>query len=533
MGVYLDPNNRDFQIALNSKIYVDKTGLIAFTNSVLLTEQRFVSVSRPRRFGKSMAANMLTAYYSRGCDSRDLFCDLKIASNEDFEKHLNKYHVIHIEMQSFLTDADDIDDMLRMLQKAILFDLISAFPDVRYFDNTKLVRSLKDIFATCDVPFIFIIDEWDCVIRQHKNDVESQKKYLDFLRNLLKDQSYVALAYLTGILPIKKYGKHSALNMFYEYSMMNAKPIEEFTGFTESEVKSLCDEYHVSFDSIKKWYDGYTVSGLSLYNPKSVVEAIVRGTYGNYWTQTETYEALKIYIQMDKDGLKEKVERLIAGEKISVNPLKYQNDMSTFESADDVLTLLVHLGYLTAEPEVSEAGDYSMECINCSIPNSEVRQEFINCIEDGGWENVINAIRSSEELLQLTYAGKEDEVAERIAKVYMDNASVLQYNNEISLSCAISLAYYSAKKNYTVVREMPAGKGFADLIFLPDQNCSKPALIVELKWDKSVKTALDQIKRQEYAACLERYTGEILLVGVNYDRGSKKHVCKIEKIMKS
>lgn len=394
MGVYLNPNNRDFQIALNSKIYVDKTGLIAFTNSVLLTEQRFVSVSRPMRFGKSMAVNMLTAYYSRGCDSRDLFCNLKIASDDGFEKYLNKYHVIRIEMQSFLADAEDIDDMLRMLQKAILFDLTSEFPDVRYFDNTKLMRSLKDIFAAYDVPFIFIIDEWDCVIRQHKDDIKSQKKYLDFLRNLLKDQSYVALAYMTGILPIKKCGTPSTLNMFYEYSMMDSKPIEEFTGFTESEVEDLCDEYHVSFDNMKKWYDGYAVNGLSLYNPKSVVEAIVRGTFGNYRTQTETYEALKVYIQMSKNGLKEKVERLIAGDKISVNPLKYQNDMSTFESADDVLTLLVHLGYLTAAPDSTENGVGGMERINCMIPNSEVRQEFINCIEYDDCENMIDAIRN-------------------------------------------------------------------------------------------------------------------------------------------
>ncbi|MCD8076444.1 MAG: ATP-binding protein [Lachnospiraceae bacterium] len=545
MGIYLNPDNMDFQRAVNSKVYVDKTGLIAFTNSVLMTEQQYICVSRPRRFGKSMAANMLTAYYSCGCDSEKLFRGLKIAKSVDFKKHLNQYNVIRMEMQSFLTEADDMDDMIRMIQKSILFDLTEEFPDVRYFDDTKLVRSLKDVFTRYRVPFIFIIDEWDCIFREHKDDQEAQKKYLDFLRNLLKDQSYVALAYMTGILPIKKYGKHSALNMFYEYSVMNAKPIEEFTGFTETEVKALCEQYQVSYDRMKKMYDGYTVNGLSIYNPKSVVESIVRGAFDSYWTKTETYEALKPYIQMDFDGLRMKVEQLIAGESVSVNPLKYQNDMTTLESADDVLTLLVHLGYLTAANSEETALQNAealpdsylyvgneLYPVDCTIPNREVQQEFINCMEDGGWENVMDAIRNSDELLRCTFSGDEAAVAQRIAVVHMENASALQYNNEISLSCVISLAYYAAKNRYTIVREMSAGKGFADLVFVPDRNCSAPAMIVELKWNKSVETALDQIRRQEYTACLERYRGEILLVGVNYDKDNKEHSCKIERIRK-
>lgn len=411
MGIYLNPDNMDFQRAVNSKVYVDKTGLIAFTNSVLMTEQQYICVSRPRRFGKSMAANMLTAYYSCGCDSEKLFCGLKIAESVDFKKQLNQYNVIRMEMQSFLTEADDMDDMIRMIQKSILFDLMEEFPDVRYFDDTKLVRSLKDVFTRYRVPFIFIIDEWDCIFREHKDDQEAQKKYLDFLRNLMKDQSYLALAYMTGILPIKKYGKHSALNMFYEYSVMNAKPIEEFTGFTETEVKALCEQYQVSYDRMKKMYDGYTVNGLSIYNPKSVVESIVRGAFDSYWTKTETYEALKPYIQMDFDGLRMKVEQLIAGESVSVNPLKYQNDMTTLESADDVLTLLVHLGYLTAANSEETALQNAealpdsylyvgneLYPVDCTIPNREVQQEFINCMEDGGWENVMDAIRNLKEL---------------------------------------------------------------------------------------------------------------------------------------
>jgi len=384
MGVYLNPDNTGFQMALNSRIYVDKTELIAYTNIQMRTEQRFICVSRPRRFGKTMAANMLTAYYSRGCNSTEQFSRLKIAGDTSFEKHLNHYNVIRLNMQDFLSRSKDMDDMISRIRREVLFDLTSEFADVRYFDDTDLMRSLQDIYIKYEVPFVFIIDEWDCVFRVNKEDQEAQRKYLDFLRNLLKDQSYVALAYMTGILPIKKYGQHSALNMFYEYSMMDAAPIQEFTGFTEAEVKALCVKYQVSYEDMRKWYDGYTVNGLSVYNPRSVVESILRKNFNNYWTKTETYEALKVYIQMDFDGLRGKVERLIAGENVSVNSNKYQNDMTTFESADDVLTLLVHLGYLTSD----------MESGTCSIPNQEVQQEFINCIEDGGWENVMDAIRN-------------------------------------------------------------------------------------------------------------------------------------------
>ena len=520
MGILLNPDNIDFQEALNSEIYVDKTNLLSYTNKVLRTEQKYICVSRPRRFGKSMAANMLTAYYSRGCNSRKMFSSYKIAKADSFEKHLNKYNVIHINMVDFLSEANNIEEMIEEIQKAVLFELTNEFSDVRFYDNKKLARSLKDIFAKHSVPFIFVIDEWDCIFREHKNDIESQTKYLDFLRNLLKNQSYVALAYMTGILPIKKYGKHSAINVFYEYSMTDAKPISEFTGFTESEVKSLCDQYDKPFEQMKRWYDGYCLDDISIYNPKSVVESILRNNFGNYWTKTETYEALKVYIQINFDGLRDKVIKLIAGEKVKINPDKFQNDMTTFNSADDVLTLLVHLGYLTYNDNLAW------------IPNGEVAQEFINSIEDGGWEEVMRSIRLSDELLKATLNCDEEKVAKLIEQSHQDNTSILKYNDENSLSCVLSLAYYSARKSYTIERELPAGKGFADLVFKPRSNCSSSAFIAELKYDGSAESAIEQIKNKQYTDCLKDYSGEILLVGINYDKESKKHYCKIMKTRK-
>lgn len=522
MSIYLNPDNISFQEALNSEIYIDKSCLIQYTNKVLKTKQKYISVSRPRRFGKSMAADMLTAYYSRGCDSKDLFSKLKISTSDSFEKHLNQYNVIHINMQSYLTESENMQELIQFIEEDLLYELEQEFPDLRMPRRKTLVKVFEQAFVQFHVPFVFIIDEWDCIFRVHKRDLDSQTKYLDFLRNLLKDKSYVALAYMTGILPIKKYGEHSALNMFTEISMTDPRECAEFTGFTETEVQELCKHYNMPFDETKRWYDGYNLMGVSVYNPRSVVMSMTGGYFNNYWTSTETYEALKEYIELNYDGLRDKVIQMIAGEKVKINPEKFQNDMTTFYSADDVLTLLVHLGYLTFDFYTREVW----------IPNSEVRQEFINSIEDGGWENVMNAIRKSDVLLNATLDGDEKKVAEIIEQVHQDNTSILQYNDENSLSCVLSLAYYSSQKSHTITREAPAGKGYADLVFVPRRTSNLPAFIVELKCDHSAEDAIEQIKKKDYTDCLKDYSSEIVLVGVDYDKKSKTHTCKIERAKK-
>ena len=519
MGIYLNPENVDFQEVLNSKIYVDKSELIQYTNSVLRTTQKYICVSRPRRFGKSMAANMLTAYYSRGCDSRELFQGLKIATHPDFEKHLNQYNVIHLNMRDYLTESENMKQLIQFVEDDLLDELQQEFSDLRMPRRKTLVKVLEQAFAQYKIPFVFIIDEWDCIFRVHKSDAASQKEYLDFLRNLLKDKSYIALAYMTGILPIKKYGEHSAINVFYEYSMTDASPIEEFTGFTEQEVRQLCEQYNMPFSETKKWYDGYCVDGVSIYNPKSVVEAMLRGKFSNYWTQTETYEALKIYIQSNEFGVQDVILKLLAGEKEKIDTTTFSNDMVTFATKDDVLTLLVHLGYLTYDAETKEIW----------IPNDEVMEQFISTVKVMGWGSVVTALETSEKLLQATLSGDEQTVAELIEQAHQANASILKYNDENALSCVISLAYYSAQKNYTLHREMPAGKGFADIVFEPNRNCDLPAMIVELKWGHSAEEAVEQIKRKDYLDCLKNYSGEVLLVGVNYDK-EKHHTCKIERV---
>ena len=518
MGIYLNPDNMDFQMALNSEIYVDKSELIKQTNAQIYTEQRFICVSRPRRFGKSMTANMLAAYYSRGCDSKEMFSKYKISADPCFEKHLNKYNVIHINMVNFLGESKNIDEMIQFICEDIIDEIIEQYPDLNMPRRKTLLNVLNKAFAQYKIPFIFIIDEWDCIFRELKNDKESQEKYLDFLRDTLKDQSYVALAYMTGILPIKKYGKHSALNMFTEIAMTNAAPIQEFTGFTEKEVIKLCKDYKKDFSEVKRWYDGYTVNGESIYNPKSVVEALTRGIFKNYWTSTENYEALEEFIFRNDDGLRDTVIKLLAGEKKKIDPSTFTNDMVTFNSQDDVLTLLVHLGYLTFDSETNEV----------AIPNYEVSEQFASTIRNKDWAEVSKSLKVSDDLLQATLNCDAEKVAKLISDSHSENTSILQYNDENSLACVLSIAYYSARKDYILHRELPTGKGFADLVFIPRIGRTLPALIIELKKGHSAEDAIQQIKDNNYLHKVSEHSSEIILVGINYDE-KKGHTCIIEK----
>ena len=523
MGIYLNPGNDMFQETVNGEIYVDKTELIACTNQYIRTPQKFICISRPRRFGKSMAAYMLAAYYGKNCDSSELFAPYKIAKTEDYRKHLNQYNVIMLNIQDFLSVSGSVDDMLDYLQDELIDELKEFYSDKLSEKDRVLSMALNKIYSRTKEGFIFIIDEWDCILRDNRYSVDDQKKYLDFIRNLLKDKAYVALAYMTGILPIKKYGTHSALNMFDEYSMTRPFEYAQFIGFTETEVKELCEKYQVDFDTMKSWYDGYVFPEAGhIYNPKSVVDSIRRKCFASYWTQTETYEALKIYIDLNYDGLKDAIVQMLAGEKITIDYETFQNDMTTFQSRDDVLTLLVHLGYLA----------YDSVGQQVSIPNSEIRAEFVRAIKNCKWKEVMNALEQSDRLLTATWNRDEKTVAEILDIVHSENTSILTYNDENSLSCVISIAYYSAMKEYTKIREFPTGKGFADIVYLPKAHSGKPAMIVELKCGVSAEGAIAQMKDKKYVESLKEYQGNLLLVGINYDRGSKKHTCVIEKWVK-
>ncbi len=520
MGIYLNPDNEGFLTAVRSEIYVDKTGLIEYTNKCLNTEQKYICVSRPRRFGKSMALNMLAAYYSRGCDSKELFEDFKVRKHQSFGEHLNKYDVIFLNMQHFLLRTRK-QEVPEYLEQVVINEIREEYGDLFSKQETSLVYILERIYVRTKKKFIFLIDEWDCVMREKQELEEIQIQYLNFLFSLLKDQTYVALDYMTGILPIKKYGVHSALNMFGEYSMINQKALEKYTGFTESEVKELCVQYDMDFIETSSWYDGYTFRKFKhIYNPKSVVEAMSCQDFSNYWTSTEVYDALKSYIDMDFDGLRENIVQMIGGGQVRVDTRSFRNDMRNFETKDDVLTLLIHLGYLAYDAEIMEA----------FIPNKEIIEEFETAMRVRGWPEVMNVLKASEKLLEDTISCNEEGVARGLDRAHMEVASILTYNDENSLGAAIGLAYYSARKDYRLVREMPTGYGFADVIFLPLPHTKRPAMVIELKYDKTAETAIKQIKDKKYMQALEGYVGEVLLVGVNYDRVDKTHSCVIEKV---
>lgn len=522
MGMYLNPGIEGFESALNSEIYVDKTGLIAQTNKLIGTEQKWLCISRPRRFGKSMAAKMLSAYYGKDADAHYLFEKLKIAKDPSYEKHLNKYNVLQLDMQWFRSNVSDGASAVAFLQKEVIQELKTVFPDCIEEDVTTLPVALAKVNIKTGNDFVIIIDEWDCLFREDKNNIQAQKDYVILLRGLFKgaqSERFLKLAYLTGILPIKKYGTESALNNFNEYTMIKPGTMAEYVGFTENEVHELCTQYNMDFAETKRWYDGYSFKKAAhVYSPRSVVEAMRNEDFDSYWTTTETYESLKGYIQSNFDGLKDAVIQMLGGGRCEINSRSFQNDMTSFKNKDDILTLLVHLGYLAYDEVTKEV----------YIPNLEVRTEFAVAVEGAGWSEVTKAIKESKELLEATIRMDEDTVAKAIDSVHLNATSILNYNNENALSCVISLAYFCARDYYSIVREMPSGKGFADMVFIPYRNVDKPAIVIELKWNNSVKGAIEQIKNKQYVQSLSEYHGNILLVGINYDKDSKKHECVIE-----
>ena len=523
MGMYLNIGNAGFQ-SIRKGLYVDKTGLISFVNSTLGTKDKLTCVSRPRRFGKSFATQMLCAYYDKSCDSRELFSDLEIAADPDYETFLNKYDVIYLDITWFISTEKNVKNTVSYLQEQVIEELYSIYPSVE--KESSLPVMLARIAEMTGHRFIIIIDEWDALFREAKDDTDLQKEYLQLLRGLFKSSltdKMIEAAYMTGILPIKKYGTQSALTDFREYTMLQPKKLAEYVGFTEDEVKNLCLQYDINFEDTKRWYDGYSFSKMkSVYSPNSVVQAINNEEFGDYWTETETYESLKFYIGLNEDGLKDAIISMLSGNRCRINTRTFQNDISNIKSKDDVLTLLVHLGYLAYDSIRKEV----------HIPNQEVADEFKNAVEYSEWEGISAALQASEDLLEATLRGDAEMVEKEIDAIHSANVSILAYNNENALSCVITLAYYSAQKYYTLIRELPTGKGFADIVFLPGKYTDKPAMIVELKWDQSAQGAIKQIKEKNYSGILDEYAGNLLLVGINYNKRDKKHECVIEKYCK-
>lgn len=523
MGTYFNPSNGSFTCDKNSKIYIDKTGLLDYLNDVICTNGKCIAVSHARRFGKSHAAGMIDAYYSRGCNSYELFKDTEIATKDSFKEHMNQYNVIHLDIASVWDFHKE--DLIEEIYERICNDLKKIYADSLNYEK-DLFLLLKDIYDIDNIPFVIIIDEWDCIIR-NSGDEALVHKYLQFLHSLFKSEEskvYLALAYITGILPIKKIKDESALNNFREYTMLKSKQITEYFGFTEEEVKDLCEKYEMDFDTAKTWYNGYLIDGRHMYNPNSVAQAMLDHDYDSYWKNTSSFQSINTFITMNYEGLKDDILTMLSGGKVRLNVNTFQNDLSTVASKDDALTALIHLGYL----------GYDADRKSAYIPNYEVASAFDLALQTGSWSEVAKSISRCDELLDATIDGDTDKAAHLIELAREAYTSILKYNDENSLSCVLTMAYFTAPAYYNVVREFPAGKGFADLVFIPRANAGKrPAMVVELKYNRSADSAIRQIKERRYQGALSGYGDRILLVGVNYDADGgeqKKHTCVIEEI---
>lgn len=519
--MYINKGNSSFRMTRNSE-YVDKSGLISVINTTLFTRMRFSCVSRCRRFGKSMAAEMLAAYYDCTCDSRELFADLEIAKDPSFEKHLNKYRVIYLDMTDFITKFKD-GSIVRHIDEELKKEVCDTYPEMTFEESYDLMDCLMRIAMATNDRFFFIIDEWDAICREFDPGTEAMESYLNWLRRLFKSVNAMdvfAGAYMTGILPVKKYKTQSAMNNFIEYSMVTPRNMARYFGFTKDEVKLLASKFGMDFDELVKWYDGYQIGGeQSMFNPNSVIQALYSDWCESYWGKTGAYDTVSTYICMNFDGLKDDIIYMLSGGRCKVNPTGFQNDMTIIRTKDDALTVLIHLGYLA----------YDRRTMECYVPNYEVAGELTHAVETTNWTPVIRALKQSEDLLNATLEGDEEAVAKGIEAAHDENTSILSYNNENSLACVLSIAYYAARNNYIVHRELASGKGFADIVMIPRKNVDSPALLVELKYNRDADAAIDQIHRKQYPAKLEEYEGNLLLVGVNYDKETKTHSCKIEK----
>ena len=523
MGTYLNPGNSGFEEMIRSD-YVDKTELIKLINSTIGTKKKLTCISRPRRFGKSYAAQMLCAYYDKTCDSHELFEQYKIAKDTDYRKHLNQYDVIYWDMTGIKPYTEQYSALVPFLIRTLTDEIRKVYPTVTEKEDFSSI--LVDAVEKAGNRFIIIIDEWDAPIRENP---QIQGEYLEFLRALFKNSGTTskvfAAAYMTGILPIKKDGSQSAISDFKEYTMIKPRNFGEYVGFTENEVQNLCEEHGVSFERMKQWYDGYEFKDVgSVYNPNSVMQAIENDDFDSYWTETSAAESLMEYISKDYNGMTKTIAELIGGVDVKVNTNGFANDLVTFRGRDDVLTLMIHLGYLAYDSEKGVV----------HIPNEEIKLEFQKSVREVSHKETLKRLEESDQLFLDTLSGNEEAVAMQIEKVHREETTPLHYNKEDSLRSVIKLAYYTYRDHYLQWEELPSGEGFADIVYLPKKDSDWPALVVELKWNESAEGAIDQILRKKYPESLKGYGSEIILVGISYDKetagGGKKHTCRIIKI---
>lgn len=536
MGIYLD-SKTGYTLYKNEteKLYfVDKSLLLAELFPLVKEGSSYVCITRPRRFGKTVMANMLTAFFSRACDSKELFQSLKISTQKGYEGYQNQYAVISISFNDVAGECESYTQYIKRIEKKLIKDLKRAYPEVLFEEEESVVDILADIYAENEsAKFIFILDEWDYIFHQDFATDLDKKRYLTFLRSLLKDRPYVQFAYMTGILPIAKYSSGSELNMFAEYTMAAEERFSEYFGFTESEVDELFKRYEqknkdslkLTRDGIRMWYDGYhTQAGERLYNPRSVVMALSNNNLGNYWTSSGPYDEIYYYIANDVDEVRDDLARMAAGESIPVKIREYAATAQQLKTKEEIFSAMVVYGFLSYEKG------------NVFIPNKELMDKFTEMLQkEPSLGYVYNLAKESSRMLQATLNKDTQTMEQILEKAHNTEVPLLNYNNETDLTAVVNLVYLAARDRYRVEREDKAGIGYVDFIFYPEIDRSAAGIILELKVNHSPEEAIRQIKEKKYALKFQgktgekpHYTGKILAVGIGYDKVSKMHRCKVE-----
>lgn len=535
MGMFL--NSRlpfeSYRLVKRDTYFVDKTSLIDELFPFLEVEKRFICITRPRRFGKSVMANMIGAFFGKAVDAGPLFDELKIASSEGYRAHLNQHQVVYIDFSRMPQNCGTYNAYIGRISDGLKRDLEEGYPDMNFDTGRDLWDMFQTVFDRTGQNFIFVMDEWDAIFHKDFISEKDRRDYLEFLRNLLKGQAYVELAYMTGILPIAKYSGGSELNMFVEYDMATRVKFGEYFGFLDEEVDQLYETYisrtpnpRITREELALWYDGYhTAAGDRMYNPRSVVCALSDNQISNYWTGSGPYDEIFYYIRNNIKDVRDDLAMMISGERIDIKLQGYAATDMELYTKDQIYSAMVVYGLLTYENGA------------VSVPNRELMDKFDELLLTNHNLGYINSLaRESEKMLKATLAGDTGTMC-RILKFAHDTESpVFSYNSEIELSAVVNLVYLAARDKYRVEREDKAGEGYVDFIFYPERK-GADALILELKTGSTPEDAIQQIRDKKYALRFigkmgetPKYTGRILAVGISYDRKTKEHFCKVEEL---
>jgi len=510
----------EFKLAFETDYFIDKSELISKINTIINKKDRFLCITRPRRFGKTINAMMLESYYSKNANFKNIFDKLKISDSESCLTHLNNHNVVYLQLNELPDVSSNVtyDDFINRYKNILFEDIEELWPNIKFDKNKALSDVFNKISTEINEGFIFIIDEWDFIFNNNLFSKEERDKYLLFLKDLLKDRPYVELCYMTGVIPIAKYSTGSALNMFQEFTFLNDNIFHKYFGFTTEEVENLCSKQDkITMKDLKEWYDGYKIQNIDIYNPRSVISALTRGICQSYWTNTGPIDEIIYHINQNIEEVKNDVVQMVSNIPVEIRLKGYSAEQLTLETRNQILSAMTVYGFLTYHDETLE------------IPNKELMIKFDDALEDKSMNEVSKLVLRSDEMLKATIRQDVDKMVEIIQEAHDINIPIIKYNDENSLACIISLVYLSARSKYKIVREMPAGIGFADFIFFP-KDISKPSFIIELKYNSTAQKALDQIFEKRYDLALKDYTGLKLAIGISYDSNLKKHSISIQPI---